>query len=157
MERKTVSALLVFLLLASATLFAVDSAYGQVGTQVSGTLTADATWTPQGSPYTLVGDNFTVAGGVTLTVLPGTVVDLKLTSFIIEGTLRAIGDDASRIVIQAEQRLTRSWRPEYTLPPAAHLGTKPMAPVASSTMRRFMCPPSNMKQSWEAPPKSQTT
>ncbi|MGD6852263.1 MAG: hypothetical protein ACQCN6_09420 [Candidatus Bathyarchaeia archaeon] len=119
MERKTVSVLLVLVLLASAILFAVEPVYGQAGTQISGTLTADATWTPQGSPYTFVGENFTVASGVTLTITPGTLVDLKLASFIIEGTLRAIGDDANRIVIQAEQRLTRSWPPRIYFAPSS--------------------------------------
>ncbi len=44
------------------------------GTHVFGTIAADATWTPAGSPY-ILDDNTTVGSGVTLTVAPGVTVE----------------------------------------------------------------------------------
>jgi hypothetical protein len=116
MDRKIASALIALLLI-GAVLFMVEpsgytkeTALGQVGTSVGGILLDNTIWTPEGNPYVFV-DNVTVAKDVTLTITPGTVVDLKLASFIIEGTLCAKGNETHRIMFEAEKRLTFSWPP----------------------------------------------
>ena len=52
-----------------------------------------------------------MAKNTTLTILPGTVIDLKLANFIIDGTLNAKGTETNWIVLQAQKRLTYSWPP----------------------------------------------
>lgn len=80
------------------------------GTSVGGIISVDSTWTPAGNPYIFV-DNVTVAKNITLTILPGTVIDLKLANFIIDGTLNAKGNDTNWIILPAQKRLTYSWPP----------------------------------------------
>lgn len=114
MNRKTASALIV-LLLVSASLFtaytsSIEVVTAEAGTAVGGIISEDRTWTPEGSPYIFL-DNVTVAHGVTLTITPGTVVDLKLASFLIEGTLHAEGTENQTITFQAQKRLSYSWPP----------------------------------------------
>jgi len=64
---------------------------------VSGTLTADVTWTKVNSPYNLTG-NVRVAYGVTLTIEPGVTVNLGNYFLNINGTLIAKGDSTDKIV-----------------------------------------------------------
>ncbi len=80
------------------------------GTSVGGIISVDSTWTPAGNPYIFV-DNVTVAKNITLTIMPGTVIDLKLANFIIDGTLNAKGNDTNWIILPAQKRLTYSWPP----------------------------------------------
>ncbi len=68
-------------------------------TPLSGTITQDTTWTQANSPYTLTG-SVTVNPGITLTLEPGTTVDLASYSLIIGGTLNAEGTIDNRIVFQ---------------------------------------------------------
>jgi len=60
-------------------------------TDVCGTISSDATWTPGDSPYIVTCD-VQVASGVKLTIEPGTVVKFDLdTSLIVDGELIATG------------------------------------------------------------------
>ncbi|MGD9346499.1 MAG: right-handed parallel beta-helix repeat-containing protein [Candidatus Aminicenantes bacterium] len=54
----------------------IHSSHWLWGTEVSGTLYADTTWNPSGSPY-YVTDYTVVSSGVTLTIEPGTVVRVR--------------------------------------------------------------------------------
>ena len=65
---------IVTLLLLFAGLAVVPAA--RAGTQVSGTISADTTWTTAGSPYEVIGD-LGVDIGVTLTIQAGVAVQLK--------------------------------------------------------------------------------
>lgn len=79
------------------------------GTSVGGEIASDTTWGPQGSPYTFQND-VTVKAGVTLTILPGTVVDLDLSCLLIDGTLYAIGTEENRISFEGEKPIG-AWPP----------------------------------------------
>jgi hypothetical protein len=59
---------------------------------VSGTISANTTWTLTNSPYVMTG-SVTVASGVTLTVEPGVLVQGNASSrqLIVNGTLSAVG------------------------------------------------------------------
>jgi hypothetical protein len=68
-------------------------------TPVSGTITQDTTWTQANSPYIFIG-SVTVNSGVTLTIEPGTTVDLASYSLMIGGTLNAAGTMDNKIIFQ---------------------------------------------------------
>ncbi len=81
--------------------FAVGSAYAD--TNVSGTISADTTWTAVNSPYILTGD-VTVAQGVTLTVEPGVVVKANYYNYglTVQGEVYAAGTGESQIVFTSK-------------------------------------------------------
>ncbi len=73
-------------------------------TQVTGTLTSDTVWSPQGSPYMVTGQ-LTVPMGVELTMLPGTVVKMggSQSTIVVWGTLLALGDPSNHVVITSSR------------------------------------------------------
>lgn len=78
---------------------AVPSAAWSVGpTNVSGTISANTTWTLANSPYVMTG-NVTVATGVTLTVEPGVIVKGNATGrqLKVNGSLAAVGTSSAPI------------------------------------------------------------
>lgn len=89
--------------------FIPKSAYGATGTQISGIIWDNTTWTEAGSPYTLVNDT-TVAKNVTLTITPGSIVNLTTWSLIIAGTLCARGNQTNPIVFYGALP-PRAWPP----------------------------------------------
>jgi hypothetical protein len=115
-HRAIASILLGFILIVSAffVIFPYDSkngiVIGQVGSSVGGILWDNTVWTPSGSPYNFVSDVI-VAQNSTLTIAPGTVVNLGVSAFIINGTLNARGNSDNMIVFEAQNRTTRSWPP----------------------------------------------
>jgi hypothetical protein len=80
---------LVFILL---NISAYQSPLGlaQSGTNVSGIISADTTWTSGNSPYDLTA-NVLVENGVTLTITSGVTVNLNSYYIMVNGTLRASG------------------------------------------------------------------
>jgi hypothetical protein len=78
-----------------ASLFLVANVHAS--TPVSGTITADTTWTQANSPYTLTGTVY-VNSGVTLTIQPGVNIDLSSYSLQVSGTLIAVGASDNQIV-----------------------------------------------------------
>ena len=72
------------------------------GTNVTGMLTSDTTWTQADSPYMLTG-NVIVNYGVILTIQAGTIVDLGSYDIEVNGTLQAIGNQASPITFDGGQ------------------------------------------------------
>lgn len=74
-------------------------------TSVSGTISQDTTWAKANSPYLLTG-SVTVNPGVTLTIEPGTTVDLALNYLTVGGTLSAVGTSDNKIVFQTSYTYT---------------------------------------------------
>jgi RHS repeat-associated protein len=66
-------------------------------TEVSGLLTKDTVWSAQGSPYVLR-SGLTVPAGVSLTLLPGTVVKMQGSGLYVEGQLLVLGTPNQRVV-----------------------------------------------------------
>ena len=83
-------------------IFAASSA--TAGTTVSGPITSNTIWTPDGSPYVLNGQ-ITIAAGTTLTLVPGAVVKGRSFSgwLQVNGILLAQGTAAAPIVFTSER------------------------------------------------------
>ena len=85
-------ALLVMFMAVGVLAFAGFAYFGTVraSTEVNGLITSDTTWTKANSPYNLT-SSITVASEVTLTIEPGTIVQLNEYHLQINGTLIARG------------------------------------------------------------------
>jgi len=84
--------LIAGLILASAMRFSTV----QAATEVTGIINSDTKWTKANSPYNLT-SSITVASGVTLTIEPGTIVQLNEHCLQINGTLIARGTSSDPI------------------------------------------------------------
>ena len=68
------------------------------GTNVSGAITANTTWTTSGSPYTVTG-TVTVNATKTLTIQAGVTVKFNAgTSLVVNGILSAVGTSSKKII-----------------------------------------------------------
>src|ERR1700690_2029265 len=96
-EMSTISksfTLILILLMAVSSLIVVKTVpigVAQSGTNVSGIISSNITWSQSGSPYNVTGD-LTVPSGVTLAIDQGVELDLNGHNIQVEGTLRAIGN-----------------------------------------------------------------
>jgi hypothetical protein len=70
----------------------------QATSNVSGIINTNTTWTKANSPYTLTG-NVLVDNKVTLTIEPGTTVNLEGYYIMVNGTLKAKGTSANPIML----------------------------------------------------------
>jgi len=70
----------------------------QSGTNVSGIITTDTTWTQANSPYNLSG-NVLVNYGITLSITAGATVNLNNFYIMVNGTLQTIGIDSTPVYI----------------------------------------------------------
>ena len=70
------------------------------GTSVSGIIATDTTWNQADSPYTLIG-NILVNNGVTLTIQPGTTVNIGSYYLMVNGTLQAIGTSNNPVTLNS--------------------------------------------------------
>lgn len=79
----------------------IETKFGlaQTGTNVNGIIFSDETWTRANSPYTLTGP-IAVNKGVTLTIEPGTTVNINTYYIQVNGTLSAKGTSDNMIQIK---------------------------------------------------------
>ncbi|PZC51814.1 MULTISPECIES: right-handed parallel beta-helix repeat-containing protein [unclassified Mesotoga] len=79
-------------------------------TEVSGTIAEDTVWTIAQSPY-LVRATITISPNVILTIEPGVeVLIVQNQDFIVNGTLRAVGNEANPIVFTGTAQVPGWWR-----------------------------------------------
>ena len=93
------SALFIVLILVVPSLaitVAMPLGKAQSGTNLSGVITSDTSWTNSNSPYNLTG-NVLVNNGVTLTIEPGATVNLNSYYLMVNGTLFAKGTSVNKI------------------------------------------------------------
>ncbi len=86
----------------SLTLIFVPLGRAQSGTNESGLISTDTTWTKANSPYNLTG-NVLVNNGVILTIQSGTIVNLGSYYIEVNGTIQAIGNNANSITFNGGQ------------------------------------------------------
>jgi hypothetical protein len=82
--------LIVLLLITVTVLVSIDFSSAQNPTNVNGIIRSDTTWTKASSPYIFTGP-IAVNNGVTLTIEPGTTVNLNNYYMQVNGTLQACG------------------------------------------------------------------
>jgi len=99
---KSLALTLIVLFAASPLILMGSMPFGlaQSGTNVSGIITSDTTWTQANSPYTLTGP-VAVNVGTTLTIQAGTTVNLGSYYIQVNGTLVAIGNAANEIIFNS--------------------------------------------------------
>jgi parallel beta-helix repeat protein len=105
-EKSFLSALLIVLMV-SGLAFECNMHFGnaQSGTNESGIIGSDTTWTKANSPYTLTGP-VGIANGVTLTIESGVTVNLGSFYLEVNGTLNAQGTSADKIVFNSNNQIT---------------------------------------------------
>lgn len=99
-KRKSLALLLILITVISSltVIFANQSIVkAQSGTNISGIITSDTTWTQTSSPYLLVG-NVLVNNSITLTIQPGVTVNFNGNYLRVNGTLNATGTSSNNIV-----------------------------------------------------------
>jgi hypothetical protein len=108
------TSLLIILLLSSGVLFALNSETPVDGykppTEVSGTVAEDTVWTKDQSPY-LIRSTITISPNVILTIEPGVEIFIvQNQDFIVDGTLRAVGNEENPIVFTGTAQVPGWWR-----------------------------------------------
>ena len=124
--KSPVIALVVLLLSTTFVAFGVPFGLAKSGTNMSGEISRDTTWTAINSPYNITG-NVTVNSGVTLTIQPGVQVISKNNfgdgqggvfeaSLTVDGALVAVGDSNNPIIFNDTQvtfsQLSVGWNPQ---------------------------------------------
>jgi hypothetical protein len=89
-QRRTMTVLLVIILLYSHNLLPSSADSSTQGTQVGGRLRKNNVWSKENSPYILV-DDLTIPPDISLTITEGVTVDLSLWSITVEGEFKAVG------------------------------------------------------------------
>jgi hypothetical protein len=103
LKKKSLLSALLTTLIISGLILVVTVHFGtaQSGTNVTGIITSDTTWTQANSPYNLTGDVL-VNNGVALTIEPGVFVNLSSYHMTVNGTLQAIGSSQNPIYINGD-------------------------------------------------------
>jgi hypothetical protein len=96
MKRAAWALTLMLALLLSALASTAYFGNAQAASSVSGIISTNTTWTKAKSPYSLTG-NVLVDNRVTLTIEPGTTVDLNGYYIMVNGTLRARGTSIEKL------------------------------------------------------------
>jgi parallel beta-helix repeat protein len=99
LTKLTSTILIITILISTITLTSnIHGGNAQTSTAVNGIITQNTTWTKTNSPYTLTGP-VGVSQGVTLTIEPGTTVNLNSYYMIVNGSLIAKGTSNDKIQI----------------------------------------------------------
>jgi len=88
--------LTIILAFSSIVIETVPLGLAQTGTNASGTINQNITWTKESSPYQLTG-NLTINSGTTLIIEAGTTINLKTYTIQVLGTLVAKGSNTNKI------------------------------------------------------------
>lgn len=99
MDKISKTLAIFLMLIAALSCLIIDTipiSLAQSGTNVSGIINSDTTWTMSGSPYTFTGP-VDVIHGITLTIEAGTTVNLQSYYIQVDGTLTAKGSSVSNI------------------------------------------------------------
>jgi hypothetical protein len=83
-------------------------ASGNIGTQVSGILTNNSTWTTANSPYTIT-NTIQIPDSINLTIEPGVTVTIQssdTTMFLINGVIQAHGNATNKIIFDGNGNST---------------------------------------------------
>lgn len=73
-------------------------------TYVDGEITSNTTWTKAGGPYRVSGGDLSIPSGVTLTIDPGTVVDLSSYRIYVYGTLNCRGANNDKVIFYSSSQ-----------------------------------------------------
>jgi hypothetical protein len=104
-QKTMISISLFFLIISLFQVFSLSSnpvSAQTTGTQVSGIISTNTTWTKANSPYNFTG-NILINNGITLTIESGVTVNLNNFYIMVNGTLHAIGDKDNKIVFSSGQ------------------------------------------------------
>jgi hypothetical protein len=115
--KKSLSLLIIMLMIVSLIIIAhAHFGVAQSGTNISGIITSDTTWTQAESPYTFTGP-VGVSSNATLTIQAGVTVDIGTYYLQVNGTLNAVGTQNNPIYINGSgsnsvigfTSLSKSW------------------------------------------------
>jgi hypothetical protein len=115
--KKPLSLLIIMLMIVSLIIVAnAHLGIAQSGTNISGIITTDTTWTQANSPYTFTGP-VGVSFNATLTIQAGVTVDISTYTLQVNGTLNAVGNQINPIYINGSgsnsiigfTSLSKSW------------------------------------------------
>lgn len=93
--KRQISSLIIVLVFSSFSLI-IPASFGQNGTNESGIISSDTTWTTSGSPYSFIG-NVLVNNGITLTIEAGVTVNLNSYYMVVNGTLQVKGTNTNPV------------------------------------------------------------
>ncbi len=105
--KKSLFSLLLIVIIVVSLVLVTTVHFGEAqssGTNVSGVITSDTTWTQANSPYTFTGP-IAINAGVTLTIQPGVIVNIGTNYLQVNGTLDSRGQSNNPIVINGNSNV----------------------------------------------------
>ncbi len=115
MRKKDFFAAIIIALFLTPLIVEATDVSAQSGTQVSGIISQDTTWTKANSPYTLTGA-VGISKAATLTIQAGVTVNLQDTYIQVNGSLTAVGSSTEQIKLNNGRiiftEISSSWNPQ---------------------------------------------
>lgn len=103
MNKKWASVWFFIIVIGLAFLGTTHFGVAQTGTNVSGTIASDTTWTKTNSPYDLNGNVF-VSQSATLTMEAGVTVNFYQNKLQVNGTLKVLGSNDANVIFSSSNR-----------------------------------------------------